>query len=91
MYAMQPVLQAATMPGLLDALPSPGTFGHVTVVPNPGPLDHVLLVALRNEVKRNVSPALPCRTSGMMVVAGSVTPELSAAIAGSFHLVIVPE
>ena len=79
------------MPGLLDALPSPETFGHDTVVPNPGPFDQVLLVALRNEVNRKVSPALPWRTSGMMVVAGSVTPELSAAIAGSFHLVMVPE
>src|ERR1700722_14359983 len=90
MYAMHPALHAVTIPGLLEALPSPATFGHVTPVPAPGPLDHALLVAVRNDVKRKVSPEVPCRTNGMIVMSGRVAPELSAAMAGSFHLVIEP-
>src|ERR1700682_1570035 len=49
-YARQPALQAATIPGLLDALPSVATLGHVTDVPDPGPLAQALLVAVRNDV-----------------------------------------
>src|SRR5579862_5783857 len=89
-YAMHPVLHAATIPGLLDALPSPATLGHVTDVPFEGPFAQAVLVALRNDVNRKVSPELPWRTSGRMVVDGRVTPELRAAIAGSFHFVIEP-
>src|SRR5713101_108259 len=91
-YATQPgfALQVWTMPGMPWAISSPGAAGHVTVVDKPGPLCHWLLVADRKLVKRNVSPEESTRRTGMIVVAGRVTPELSALIAGSFHFLIAP-
>src|SRR5690349_1884138 len=48
-------------------------------------------VAPRYLVKLSVVPELSERCTVRIVVAGSVTPGLSAAIAASFHLVTVPE
>ena len=42
-------------------------------------------------MKLSVVPEESLRWKVWIVVAGSVVPELSAAIAGSFHLVILPE
>jgi hypothetical protein len=40
-------------------------------------------------VKFQVAPELSVRTTGMIAIAGSATPGLSAAIIGSFHRVIL--
>src|SRR5689334_2008419 len=47
--------------------------------------------ALRYFVKFSVVPDSSERKKTLMSVAGSVTPELTAAIFGSFHLVMTPE
>src|ERR1700722_1816694 len=92
MYATQPgvELQVCTMPGFPLADSSPETDGHVTVVPMDGPLLHAGFVAERKLENRNVSPEESTRRTGTIVVAGNVTPLFKAAIAGSFHLVILP-
>jgi hypothetical protein len=90
---MQPgvLWQVSTMAGLPAAVSSLETAGQGTVVPKAGPLAQVVLVALRKEVKMNVSPEESERRTGTIGVEGRVTPVFRAAIAGSFHVVMVPE
>jgi hypothetical protein len=83
--------KVSTIAGLPFALSSLVTVGQLTVVPKLGPLDHVELVALRKEVKMKVSPEESTRRMGTMGVAGRVTPVFRAAMAVSFHIVMVPE
>src|SRR5579884_3015075 len=79
------------MPGFPLAVSSPGTAGQVTVVPNPGPFCHVVLVADRKLVKMNVSPEESTRRTGTILVDGSLVRALTAAMAGSLQLTILPE
>jgi hypothetical protein len=48
------------------------------------------LAAVRNAVKRNVSPEASLRRTGTIAVEGRETPGLSIAIAGSFQAPIRP-
>src|SRR3569833_1163085 len=47
-------------------------------------------VASRNLVRLSVVPESSDRSSGLICVEGSFSPELSLAIAGSFHVLILP-
>ncbi len=90
---MQPgvLWQVSTMAGLPAAVSSLVTVGQGTVVPKAGPLAQLVLVALRKEVKMNVSPEESERRTGTIGVAGRVTPVLRATMAGSFQTLMVPE
>ncbi len=73
------------MPALPRTVSSPGTAGQPTVAPYPGVLLHELVELARNWVKMKVSPEGSARRTGTTAVAGSATPGLSAATAGSFQ------
>src|SRR5918997_3861958 len=77
-----------------EAIPSeplapvpPGAF-HALALPN---VHSDSAVLLRYLVKLSVVPDSSDRCTVWIAVSGSVAPLLSAAIFGSFHLVIVPE
>src|SRR3954451_17152378 len=63
--------------------------GHCTVSPLPR-VHAAPPAAFRNLVKLLVVPDAADRCTTTIAVAGRVTPALSAAIFGSFHVVIVP-
>src|SRR5262245_50715274 len=65
----------------------PGAF-HTLSWPK---VQSVPAAAVRYLVKLSLVPELSERCTVRIGVAGRVTPELSAAMAGSFHLVILPE
>ncbi len=90
---MQPTvaLQPATMPEFPFSARAPGAFGHVIVVLNPSVLPHPFGSASDRKVEnKNVSPLPSERCSVTIGMSGSVTDGLSAAIAGSFQVVILP-
>src|SRR5579859_4107830 len=70
-------------------MPARAVDGHLTVELLPSV--HTLGTAsLRNRVKFAVVPEESERTAMVIGVLGRLTPELSAVMAGSFHLVILP-
>src|ERR1700728_974089 len=80
-------LMICATPGL--PLPARAVDGHLIVELLPS--FHTLGTAsLRNKVKFCVVPEESERTASVIAVLGRVTPGLSAAICGAFHLVIVP-
>src|SRR5215831_13461186 len=89
MYPIDPgvVIRLAVTPSLpFDFVPT-GQFG---IVLAPTDLPKSALIALRCCEKTNDVPLLSARTTTLIGVSGSVAPGLLSAIAGSFHLEIVP-
>src|ERR1035437_7962240 len=86
---MEPAVcfMAAATPAL--PLP-PWPTGHSTDLPAPTFVAHSVLWPLSHVVKIDVVPDPSARCTTWIAVLGSVTPELSAAMAGSFHFLIVP-
>src|SRR3954447_1645730 len=78
---------AAATPSLPFA---PVPVGHLTVLSAPTWLFHSLLSSERNVVKPLVVPDSSERWTTVILPLGSVTPELSLAIAGSFQVLILP-
>ena len=78
------------MPALPLAPSSPEIAGHETVVPNFSVLAQVGSESARYCENMKVSPDPSRRCTGTMTCAGSATPGFAAAIAGSFHIVILP-
>jgi hypothetical protein len=59
-------------------------------LPAPGPFFHSSLIALRWVVNAYVVPLPSERLTTVILVSGSIAPWFALAIAGSFHLVILP-
>src|SRR4051812_17334661 len=78
---------AAATPSLPFA---PVPVGHLTVLSAPTLLFHSELTSERNVVKPLVVPDSSERWTTVMLAPGRLAPELSLAIAGSFHFLILP-
>src|SRR5690348_2421953 len=79
------------MPAATPSFPSPPTpTGHCTDLSAPTFVDQSELSLESHEVKTFVVPDSSERCTIWMAVEGRLTPGFKAAIAGSFHVLIVP-